>query len=274
MKVKKSIAIVMCCILSASSTFVFNAYAESDNKNLTILSIVNDSDELSKIEKYLEHFKGKNVKLTPDRSFRKSSSDSRINLFEEEEARKNKMSPLMDMDSIESVFTTNQPNAVPTLSMFNVNEAKKVYIYNETLLEKIQNGDSLEDEDFLWQIPIVNTLDENGVIYLAESKMDGEIITKAIEFPSDNRKMFLSNEEMISLINDYNEENVNIKNVYFADLPISIMGTVVAVVELDTNEILFITIQDVNYYNGMGYKQVYSFDEMMQYLNSFSEKFS
>ena len=98
-----------------------------------------------------------------------------------------------------------------------------------------------------------------------------ELVARALTFAADNREMFLSNEETLDLVTGSIDSTVNIEKLYFIDMPISIMGTVVGTVVLDSGDIMFATVQDVPYYNGMEFKQVYSFDEMMDYLETFAK---
>jgi len=158
-----------------------------------------------------------------------------------------------------------EETGLSTLAEFYIDEAKKVYYYNDGLIDKIKNNDDIEREKFSWQILILNTLGENGTIYLEENQFGGELSAKAMEFPLDNRKMILSNEE---IANDYIDDGSRIEEVYFINYPISRMVTVVATVKLDTEELLFVTIEDVKYYNGMELGQVYTFDDIVDCMNS------
>ena len=82
----------------------------------------------------------------------------------------------------------------------------------------------------------------------------------------------MSNEEIVELVNGSIDNTANIEAIYFVDMPISIMGTVVGIVVLDSGDIMFATVQDMPYYNGMEFRQVYTFDEMMDYLEVFEKK--
>lgn len=75
---------------------------------------------------------------------------------------------------------------------------------------------------------------------------------------------------MLAFVENQIDDTVKIKNIYFATFPISILGTVVVIVKLDTNDMVFATIQNVDYYEDMDFRKVYAYQEMMQYLNTFS----
>ena len=273
MKIKQSIAATICGILVASSFFAFNAYAEGGDKNLTVKSAINDFDELNEVDKCLQEFEGRKIKLTSDKKAEAiiAALPALQNEDAKKEARKNKLPVPKDEGTTKPVQTARRVDSMPTLAKYDLDEAKKVYNYSETLIEKIQNNTSLNDEFFYWQVPIINSSNENGTVYLERSGENQELVARALTFGADNREMFLSNEETLDLVTGSIDSTVNIEKLYFIDMPISIMGTVVGTVVLDSGDIMFATVQDVPYYNGMEFKQVYSFDEMMDYLETFAK---
>lgn len=274
MKTKQSIASIICGILVASSVFMFNAYAKSDDEGSIVTFAINSIDELNEVDKCLQKFEGGKIKLTSDKKAKAkvAALTTLQNEQDEKEARKRKLSAFSDKETVKPIQKTTQANRMPTMKTYNLDEAKKVYRYSETIIEKIKNNTSLDDEIFSWQIPIVNSLDENGIIHLKKSDIDEELVANSLEFPADNRELFLSNEEIIDLVGKAIDNTASIEAIYFVDMPISIMGRVVAAVTLDSGDIMFATVQDMPYYNGMEFRQVYTFDEMMDYLEVFEKK--
>ena len=229
----------------------------------------------------MQQMLGQKIKLTSDKRVEKVSkvsetSDyvimSKAEYLRDQNGEDVEGSLFTEKELKRIVSSGKETKASRTLSEFNLDDAKKVYLYSDELMGKIQKGTALDDEAFSWQLPIVNALGENGIIYLEKSEATDELITTSIEFPVDNREMFLSNEEIVELVNGSIDNTANIEAIYFVDMPISIMGTVVGIVVLDSGDIMFATVQDMPYYNGMEFRQVYTFDEMMDYLEVFEKK--
>lgn len=291
MKMNKMITIISSIVIVSSSLMAYNTYAKNDNKLAVALSTMNEDNSLSEIESCLEEFKGDKIQLNPGSS---SSSMTKLNSLEmeelnsieipeidledEAEARKKKGLRFDKVDEAEDakkmVTLADTPSALPTLSKYDMDEVKKVFRYNDKLMEKIKEGSSLSDEAFYWQIPIINTIGENGTVYLENSQRGNGLDIKAIEFPIDNRMMFLNNDEIIELVENTFENDDVVKNVYFLDLPISSTGTVVAAIEMESGDTVFATVQDVEYSNGMEFKKVYSYDTMLNFINDFNDKLS
>ncbi|MEA5083152.1 hypothetical protein SDC9_121070 [bioreactor metagenome] len=70
-----------------------------------------------------------------------------------------------DLESVGREKSTVAHEQEKTMSEYNIDEAKKVYFYSDILMEKINNNESLDEEDYIWQVPIVNALGDNGVAY-------------------------------------------------------------------------------------------------------------
>lgn len=170
-----------------------------------------------------------------------------------------------DLESVGREKSTVAHEQEKTMSEYNIDEAKKVYFYSDILMEKINNNESLDEEDYIWQVPIVNALGDNGVAYFEEIDESGYLEPSALEFPIDNRELYLNNDKILQIINDYTDDNIS--GIYFANIPVTVNGVVCAIVKLDTDESLFIPIQDVQYYNDMELGEVYTYDEMMDYID-------
>lgn len=265
----------------SSTSLIFYAYAENESQNVNVVDKINHSENLDELDAYMQQMLGQKIKLTSDKRVEKVSkvsetSDyvimSKAEYLRDQNGEDVEGSLLTEKELKRIVSSGKETKASRTLSEFNLDDAKKVYLYSDELMGKIQKGTALDDEAFSWQLPIVNALGENGVIYLEKSEATDELITTSIEFPVDNREMFLSNEEIVELVNGSIDNTANIEAIYFVDMPISIMGTVVGIVVLDSGDIMFATVQDMPYYNGMEFRQVYTFDEMMDYLEVFEKK--
>ena len=265
----------------ASTSNICYAYAEHNSQNVNVVDKINHSENLDQLDPYMQQMLGQKIELTPDKRVEKVSkvsetSDyvimSKAEYLRDQNGEDVEGSLFTEKELKRIVSSGKETKASRTLSEFNLDDAKKVYLYSDELMGKIQKGTALDDEVFSWQLPIVNALGENGIIYLEKSEATDELITTSIEFPVDNREMFLSNEEIVELVNGSIDNTANIEAIYFVDMPISIMGTVVGIVVLDSGDIMFATVQDMPYYNGMEFRQVYTFDEMMDYLEVFEKK--
>lgn len=265
----------------SSTSLIFYAYAENESQNVNVVDKINHSENLDELDAYMQQMLGQKIKLTSDKRVEKVSkvsetSDyvimSKAEYLRDQNGEDVEGSLFTEKELKRIVSSGKETKASRTLSEFNLDDAKKVYLYSDELMGKIQKGTALDDEAFSWQLPIVNALGENGIIYLEKSEATDELITTSIEFPVDNREMFLSNEEIVELVNGSIDNTANIEAIYFVDMPISIMGTVVGIVVLDSGDIMFATVQDMPYYNGMEFRQVYTFDEMMDYLEVFEKK--
>ncbi len=281
MKFRRLVATIGCVCLISSTSLIFYAYAENESQNVNVVDKINHSENLDELDAYMQQMLGQKIKLTSDKRVEKVSkvsetSDyvimSKAEYLRDQNGEDVEGSLLTEKELKRIVSSGKETKASRTLSEFNLDDAKKVYLYSDELMGKIQKGTALDDEAFSWQLPIVNALGENGVIYLEKSEATDELITTSIEFPVDNREMFLSNEEIVELVNGSIDNTANIEAIYFVDMPISIMGTVVGIVVLDSGDIMFATVQDMPYYNGMEFRQVYTFDEMMDYLEVFEKK--
>lgn len=281
MKFKRLVATIGCVCLISSTSLILYAYAENESQNVNVVNKINHSENLDELDAYMQQMLGQKIKLTSDKRVEKVSKPSetsnsvimsKAEYLRDQNGEDVEGSLFTEKELKRIVSSGKETKASRTLSEFNLDDAKKVYLYSDELMGKIQKGTALDDEAFSWQLPIVNALGENGIIYLEKSEATDELITTSIEFPVDNREMFLSNEEIVELVNGSIDNTANIEAIYFVDMPISIMGTVVGIVVLDSGDIMFATVQDVPYYNGMEFKQVYSFTEMMNYLELFAEK--
>lgn len=281
MKFRRLVATIGCVCLISSTSLIFYAYAENESQNVNVVDKINHSENLDELDAYMQQMLGQKIKLTSDKRVEKVSkvsetSDyvimSKAEYLRDQNGEDVEGSLLTEKELKRIVSSGKETKASRTLSEFNLDDAKKVYLYSDELMGKIQKGTALDDEAFSWQLPIVNALGENGIIYLEKSEATDELITTSIEFPVDNREMFLSNEEIVELVNGSIDNTANIEAIYFVDMPISIMGTVVGIVVLDSGDIMFATVQDMPYYNGMEFRQVYTFDEMMDYLEVFEKK--
>lgn len=281
MKFRRLVATIGCVCLISSTSLIFYAYAENESHHVNVVDKINHSENLDELDAYMQQMLGQKIKLTSDKRVEKVSkvsetSDyvimSKAEYLRDQNGEDVEGSLFTEKELKRIVSSGKETKASRTLSEFNLDDAKKVYLYSDELMGKIQKGTALDDEVFSWQLPIVNALGENGIIYLEKSEATDELITTSIEFPVDNREMFLSNEEIVELVNGSIDNTANIEAIYFVDMPISIMGTVVGIVVLDSGDIMFATVQDMPYYNGMEFRQVYTFDEMMDYLEVFEKK--
>lgn len=281
MKFKRLVATIGCVCLISSTSLILYAYAENESQNVNVVNKINHSENLDELDAYMQQMLGQKIKLTSDKRVEKVSKPSetsnsvimsKAEYLRDQNGEDVEGSLFTERELKKIVSSDKETKASRTLSEFNLDDAKKVYLYSDELIGKIQKGTALDDEVFSWQLPIVNALGENGIIYLEKSEATDELITTSIEFPVDNREMFLSNEEIVELVNGSIDNTANIEAIYFVDMPISIMGTVVGIVVLDSGDIMFATVQDMPYYNGMEFRQVYTFDEMMDYLEVFEKK--
>lgn len=85
------------------------------------------------------------------------------------------------------------------MSEYSIDEAKKVYFYSDILKKGINNNESLDKEDYIWQVPIVNVLGNNGVAYFEEIDESGYLEPSALEFPIDNRELYLNNDKILQI---------------------------------------------------------------------------
>lgn len=281
MKFRRLVATIGCVCLISSTSLILYAYAENESQNVNVVNKINHSENLGELDAYMQQMLGEKIRLTSDKRVEKVSKPSetsnsvimsKAEYLRDQNGEDVEGSLFTERELKKIVSSDKETKASRTLSEFNLDDAKKVYLYSDELMGKIQKGTALDDEVFSWQLPIVNALGENGIICLEKSEATDELITTSIEFPVDNREMFLSNAEIVELVNGSIDNAASIDAIYFVDMPISIMGTVVGTVVLDSGDIMFATVQDVPYYNGMEFKQVYSFTEMMNYLEIFAEK--
>lgn len=270
MKIGKLLAIGCACLALAMPPR-FDAYAGNDGLEMDAVQI-DSQEELEELEAYMRHLLGQKIKLDANGGMPKASESVVMSKAEYLRDRNGKGSRGA-RPAGKKTKETPKEDAAPskTLSGFRLEDAQKVYRYSDGLMGKLREGMPLADEGFTWQIPIVNALGENGTIYLEKSKATGELITASAEFALDGRELFLRSGEIAELASGATG-GAGIRGIYFIDMPIGAMGRVVAAVALDSGGVVFATVQDVPYYNGMEFRQVYTFDELMGYLEVFEKQ--
>ena len=273
MKNRGKLATIICAAFIGSASWGVNVYAETINNDGMTFYNTNQLEEINEIENFLNQYVGEKIKLgSDDIDEKKRSSEmaaARITYTREEENAQliAKGRPPMRSDkTMDTVSKTGREKTLPTLDEYNMNEAKKIFRYSEDLIEKMKNGDPLEGEHYSWMIPIINTAGEEGFLWIGESETSGELLAESVEFRINNEKPFMSNEEMLSLINAYKEDEVSVEAIYFVDLPISSSGRIAAAVVLSSEEVIFVTIENANYYRKLEFNEVYSYKEILDSL--------
>lgn len=281
MKVWKLAAAIGCICLISNTSPLFSAYAGNEGISTAAADIIASSEDLKELDAYMRQRLGQKIRLgrnsgaasesAPDAS---ESSDyvimSKAEYMLDQNGKANRNPHSAGKKAKKTV--DKKPDASKILSGLHLEGAKKVYLYSNELLEKMQKDAPLDGERFSWQVPIINAAGENGLAYLKKSEATGSFITTGVEFPVKSEKAFLSNDEITGLVSEATGNTASIEAIYFVDMPISIMGTVVGAAVLDSGSIIFVAVENAPYYNGMEFQQTYSFDEMTRYLEIFAKK--
>lgn len=262
MNIKKSIALFSVVTLLFGGIATYYTYAEEMEKN-TEYKINKPSDELNELDEFLSELEGNRIKLTSE-----NKADEMVSKEEEKEYQAR----------VAKRETVSSKNNIPekedkTLSRYNIDDVKKIYIYDMELFDKIEKGIPLRDDDryISWKIPMGNAENQSGILSVGRSEKTKKLRTESISYSTKNEPIYLSNDEILDIIYNHIGEEKNIENILFAEAPLSIEGTLVAIVKINTGEILVIPIENRTYYYGEEIGKVYTIDEMKEFERRFHE---
>jgi hypothetical protein len=263
MNIKKSIALFSTATLLFGGIATYYTYAEEMKSKNTEYKINKPSDELNELDEFLSKLEGNRIKLTSE-----NKADEMISKEEEEEYK----ARVAKRELIS--YKNNLPKKEDkTLSRYNLDDVKKIYIYDRELFDKIEKGIPLRDDDryISWKIPMGNAENQNGILSVGRSEKTKKLKTESISYSTKNEPIYLSNDEILDIIYNHISEEQNIENILFAEAPISIDGTLVAIVKISTGEILIIPVENRTYYYGEEIGKVYTIDEMKEFQRRFYE---
>lgn len=284
MKNKKKIVAMACAALMIPSFWGLNVYAENQKPLLKEAVANSHADEYRELDAYLKQNVNKPVKLTSKVKSSEVMSPEEKQKWHEENAKaaakkraargvtESKNTKIgLNLSPAEPRKNVTIGRQKPTISTYYLDETKKIYGYGKDVLKKLQAGESLENEMFTWEVPIINNLGEKGFIHLEREDETNEIVARSMEYPFDNREMLLSYGEIEGLVSKYTNNAFGIKNICFANFPFSSNGIIIGIITLDSGEMVFATVENVPHYGGMEYNKIYTLDEMTGYIQHYDK---
>ena len=162
MNIKKSIALFSTATLLFGGIATYYTYAEEMKSKNTEYKINKPSDELNELDEFLSKLEGNRIKLTSE-----NKADEMISKEEEEEYK----ARVAKRELIS--YKNNLPKKEDkTLSRYNLDDVKKIYIYDRELFDKIEKCIPLRDDDryISWKIPMGNAENQNGILSVGRSE--------------------------------------------------------------------------------------------------------
>lgn len=227
MKYKKIIVAISGSILAFSMTgLAFGAYKLD---NVSAAQKISENTKLE-IQNYLNEVKNESADLL-------QNSDSFHNSADLEEVDKRNAEDINEAENTEDKYS-------PTISSFKEDEAKKVYTEFD-LLEKFIEEGNIDENKYAIYVPIVNNSGIKGAAIMEKAVTTNQLEARAMVIPDGNVDVLLDNEIIFENINTFlnDKERQTIKTVFYGDMKLGSMFTIVAYIQLENDEKYVMPIQ-------------------------------
>lgn len=145
------------------------------------------------------------------------------------------------------------------IKQYNIDECKQVYMINDDFFSKLVDEEiSINEEDFVWYVPIVNAERKNGVLIF--DNYDGNLLPVSMSIPQDNSSNKIMEEKEIELI--LKKSDLSCKKMVYFVLPTLHDAAVSVYIETDSNEKYVMIVDNTIFDENIQAGQLYSIEEI------------